>query len=115
MLEADAVPRFIELLSSPVMDVKEQAVWALGNIAGDSARCRDYVLHCGALPPLLAIFEETTKISMLRNATWTLSNFCRGKNPQPEWPMVRKREGWMGGWMSGQLTMAIIILGGTCS
>ncbi|CDH57229.1 karyopherin alpha [Lichtheimia corymbifera JMRC:FSU:9682] len=88
VLEADAVPRFIELLSSPVMDVKEQAVWALGNIAGDSARCRDYVLHCGALPPLLAIFEETTKISMLRNATWTLSNFCRGKNPQPEWPMV---------------------------
>lgn len=112
VLEADAVPRFIELLSSPVMDVKEQAVWALGNIAGDSARCRDYVLHCGALPPLLAIFEETTKISMLRNATWTLSNFCRGKNPQPEWPMVSKKYDL--GRMDSQLTMAII-LGGTRS
>ncbi|KAI9311423.1 armadillo-type protein [Dichotomocladium elegans] len=88
VLEAGAVPRFIELLSSPVIDVKEQAVWALGNIAGDSARCRDYVLQYGALPPLLSIFEETTKVSMLRNATWTLSNFCRGKNPQPDWRLV---------------------------
>lgn len=30
-----------------------QAVWALGNIAGDSAVCRDYVLNCNILPPLL--------------------------------------------------------------
>jgi hypothetical protein len=30
-----------------------QAVWALGNIAGDSPRCRDLVLSMNALPPLL--------------------------------------------------------------
>lgn len=64
-----------------------QAVWALGNIAGDSPRCRDHVLSDGALMPLLAQLNEHSKLSMLRNAVWTLSNFFRGK-PQPPFELV---------------------------
>lgn len=64
-----------------------QAVWALGNIAGDSPKCRDMVLEAGALMPLLEQLKNS-KISMLRNATWTLSNFCRGK-PQPNFEQVQ--------------------------
>lgn len=72
-----------------MFDVREQAVWALGNIAGDSPQCRDYVLQQGALRPLLNLLSENHKLSMMRNATWTLSNFCRGKSPQPDWELVR--------------------------
>uniref|UniRef100_A0A383WFD2 Importin subunit alpha n=2 Tax=Tetradesmus obliquus TaxID=3088 RepID=A0A383WFD2_TETOB len=88
VIDEGAVPIFVQLLQSPSDDVREQAVWALGNIAGDSPNCRDLVLGAGALPPLLEQLREGSKVSMLRNATWTLSNFCRGK-PPPNFTVTR--------------------------
>ena len=88
VIDNGAVPIFVHLLSSPNDDVREQAVWALGNIAGDSPRCRDLVIQHQALVPLLAQLQEGSKMSMMRNATWTLSNFCRGK-PQPRFEDVQ--------------------------
>lgn len=88
VIDNDAVPIFVRLLSSPNDDVREQAVWALGNIAGDSPTCRNLVLEAGTLHPLLMQLTGDSKVSMLRNAAWTLSNLCRGK-PPPVFDMVR--------------------------
>jgi len=87
VIDHGAVQMFIFLLSSPSADVREQAVWALGNIAGDSPNFRDLVLGHGIVQPLLSVFNPESKLSMIRNATWTLSNLCRGK-PQPEFEQV---------------------------
>merc|ERR1719238_475878 len=45
VVEQGALPIFVMLLRSPSDDVREQAVWALGNIAGDSPNFRDLVLQ----------------------------------------------------------------------
>jgi importin subunit alpha-6/7 len=82
VVDAGTVPLFIRMLASPNGDVKEQAVWALGNIAGDSPALRDLCLKHGVMVSLLDVFRTSDKASILRNATWCLSNLCRGK-PQP--------------------------------
>ncbi|MBA0858691.1 hypothetical protein Goshw_029818, partial [Gossypium schwendimanii] len=83
VIQNGAVPKFVQLLCSSIADVREQAVWALGNIAGDSPKSRDIVLNHGGLIPLLAQLNQHSKLSLLRNATWALLNFCRGKPPAP--------------------------------
>lgn len=40
-----------------------QAVWALGNIAGDSPECRDYVLGADILQPLLSYVPGVNLLS----------------------------------------------------
>jgi len=96
VIDNGAVPIFIHLVRCPHADVREQAVWALGNIAGDSTRCRDLVLSydvsLGLLPNLFAAMGELdtsspSQLTMLRNATWTLSNLVRGK-PPPRWELI---------------------------
>ncbi|NWR76723.1 IMA5 protein, partial [Centropus unirufus] len=90
VVERNAIPAFISLLSSPHMYISEQSVWALGNIAGDGPIYRDAIIKCNGIPPLLALVSPTTPIGFLRNITWTLSNLCRNKNPYPPLDAVKK-------------------------
>jgi importin subunit alpha-1 len=86
-VKSGAIPHFITLLQSTNDEVRDQAVWALGNIAGDGVECRNYLLKCGVLQALLLVFTANAPISILRNATWSLSNLCRGK-PAPDFEQV---------------------------
>ena len=112
VIDAGAVPVLVQLLSEVPSNSKtddrkdilpndvlswensgqqyvcQQAVQALGNIAGDSPQCRDVVLEAGAMQPLLAQLQQPkAKLSLLRTATWALCNFCRGK-PPPRFGLV---------------------------
>lgn len=91
VIDQGAVPKFIALLKSKYSNVAEQAVWALGNIAGDGAEARDIVLQHGAVDYLLHLVENPTiEISFLRNIVWLMSNLCRNKNPAPSYDKVKQ-------------------------
>ena len=89
-----------------------QAMWALGNIAADSARCRDLVLSYGVVTSLITQCNEAavvaaallasgdstttddkclgscpTSLQLLRNAIWLISNLCRSM-PPPRFALI---------------------------
>lgn len=84
-----AAEEFVRIMQSGQPRLREQACWALGNIAGDCAELRDAVLHAGAMPVVLEVLRpEHAKLSAVKTATWTMSNLCRGK-PPPAFKDVR--------------------------
>lgn len=46
-----------ELLNSQHLQVIEQAIWALGNIAGDHHKTRDMVISHGVVGPIANILD----------------------------------------------------------
>ncbi|CAK1546490.1 unnamed protein product [Leptosia nina] len=87
VVDSGAIPKLVALLGQRGA-VAEQSAWALGNIAGDGAEPRDIVLSHGALPALLPHLQTDCPETQLRTAAWTLSNFCRNKNPIVDFELV---------------------------
>lgn len=59
--ESGSIPILVKLLESSEGEVREQAAWALGNVAGDGPKSRDAVLLGGILQPLVNIIETGEK------------------------------------------------------
>jgi len=90
VVQAGAVPLFLQLLNSPHQNVCEQAVWALGNIIGDGPQCRDYVIGLGIVKPLVSFINPNVPLTFLRNVTWVIVNLCRNKDPPPPTEMIQE-------------------------
>lgn len=81
LIDKGAVELFVALLTKEDQEanIKDQAVWALGNIAGDTLAYRNKVLSCFAYLPIIKMIDSLPPDSnIVRNSTWTLTNFLRG-------------------------------------
>jgi importin subunit alpha-1 len=86
-IAAGALRAVTAALADANVDIAEQAVWLLGNVAGDSPAMRDLVLHTNGVVPGLIHHAANDRISLLRNTVWAISNLCRGK-PQVDFAYV---------------------------
>jgi importin subunit alpha-6/7 len=75
-------------MSSQHIEIVEQAIWGIGNIAGDSYEMRDLVLNEGVVLPISNFLDKCQPgSSMVRNASWALYNLCRG-SPFPHFSKI---------------------------
>ncbi|KAK2640309.1 hypothetical protein Ddye_028104 [Dipteronia dyeriana] len=85
VIHSGVFPIVINILRSRFRndDLKEQAIWALEKVTGDSAKARNNVLSDGALKPLIALIDIGVNLSMSTVTVKTLSIFCCVKPPPP--------------------------------
>jgi importin subunit alpha-1 len=95
IVELQGIQQFIKLLESPHVELVDQAVWALANIAGDCTELRDLVISCDCVQALCKVAKrhvarstDKNVTTLMENVTWAFSNMVRGK-PQPDWEQVK--------------------------
>ena len=78
-----------QLLSHANTDIRDQAIWTLSNIAGDSVSHRDEVISLGIVEILsnLLVSGKAKSSSSIEVIAWLLSNLCRGV-PEPPTSVV---------------------------
>ncbi len=66
---------------APLLQVCQQMLWAVGNVAGDSQVARDALRKAGVVPSLCTVLKRGMELKhtcICRNAAWALSNLTRG-------------------------------------
>lgn len=82
IVNCNVIPLMVQLLVENRPGIADQAIWGIGNLAGDSPNIRDKVIDEGGVDAVIHFINNTTNQNNLTQAAWALSNLCRG-DPLP--------------------------------
>eukprot|EP01017_Pseudomicrothorax_dubius_P048809 TRINITY_DN895_c0_g2_i2.p1 TRINITY_DN895_c0_g2~~TRINITY_DN895_c0_g2_i2.p1 ORF type:complete len:295 (+),score=68.37 TRINITY_DN895_c0_g2_i2:663-1547(+) len=88
MVDKGAIPLFIRLFGHKHLKIAEQAIWALGNMAGDNIEFRDQIIEAGGIDRIIYLYTRIKNQKSVKNVAWALSNLCRG-SPPPNYESVK--------------------------
>jgi len=76
----DIIPRAINLIEHPNEIARDNALWILANLAGESLTYRDDILKRGVVAKLEYLLNTHTGPAATNpTVVWLMSNLCRGK------------------------------------
>ena len=89
MVELGLLESTLSLIKSPKENLKEIAIWIIGNLAGENIKLRNKVIDANIMADLMPILESSDnyKIATIRIMTWTISNIIRGR-PNPPYEKI---------------------------
>lgn len=82
-MEKNILEYLVQFLMENKEGLVDQAIWAVGNISGDSAEFRDMLIEAGAVKATIHLINVTKNRNNIIHSAWVLSNLCRG-TPLPE-------------------------------
>lgn len=86
VIKSGILPKIVQLCESPCVEVKDQALLAIGFIARHDPEIRDTVIQHGLMPALMRLLMKASndllQFSTTIKAAWTLSILCGATMPR---------------------------------
>lgn len=88
IVDKGGIELLLDLLGESHFRLNEQAIWAIGNIGGDTIKFRDLVIQKQGLEVLVKLAEKSKQKCIVKRAAWAISNLCRG-TPLPKFDLIK--------------------------
>lgn len=79
LVECGAMEVLLRFLRDENLEVAEQALWGIGNIAGDNSVYRDILISKGCIQTICKLDTRDLPHKTVHVVAWVLSNLVRGK------------------------------------
>jgi len=83
LTEKGIIPLLIKLLNEECKELREQALWTIGNIVCEDKEYADLVIKCNIVLALPKVFEDLKDLSGAKIAYWALANIIRSSSILP--------------------------------